>query len=393
MININRDYTISDADLTMFVSNLVQTMTRDIAEFADYGVTAANVTTLQSLGNQFELFPPDTFYLADVGIATADKDLKRTELLQATRKITNRALAKWGVNSAQYNKFGVKGLSDMTDREILATARLVVMTATDFLSQLASEGLTQDIIDDYAIIVQQFESKMNDMNTAIADRDIKTRERIAMGNQLYALVSKYCTYGKTIWENVNEAKYNDYVIYTGVGPGSLSAPQNFMFDPLNYDFRWSAVPNATSYELQSSTDGINYIVYWNGSDLMCPYEESPNQVMYFRVRARNAGGLGGFSSVIEYDFAVPLTAPLNLSYISQATTFTWSEVVGAEIYEFQYRQQTNPVWSSLNAGNVTTFYHADPVGNYIARVRAVSSPNYGPWSAELPYSVTPPQPD
>ena len=110
MENSSRNYLMPDADLMMFVSNLVQTMTRDATELADFGVLVANITALETLGNAFEVFPPDTFYLGDVGIATADKDAKREALLQATRKITNRGLVKWGQNSAQYRKFGVKGI-------------------------------------------------------------------------------------------------------------------------------------------------------------------------------------------------------------------------------------------------------------------------------------------
>ena len=41
----------------------------------------------------------------------------------------------------------------------------------------------------------------------------KTTERIAKGNELYALVAKYCNMGKLVYENINSPKYKAYLIY------------------------------------------------------------------------------------------------------------------------------------------------------------------------------------
>lgn len=338
MGNSSRDYTIPDADLMMFVSNLVQTMTRDAVPLADYSVDAADITALQTLGNQFEVFPPDIFYQADVGVAATDKDNKRIELIQATRKITNRALAKWGLNSSQYNKFGVKGISDMSDKEVLATSRLVVLTATGYLSQLSTEGLTQDIIDDYVVVSQQFEACLNAFNSAIDVRDVKTKERIALGNQLYALVVRYCTFGKTIWENVNEAKFNDYLVYTGSSPGSLGAPTGIHFTLQNMTLRWNTVENASSYVASISTDGgTTYQEVYTGSDTFFGYEPTVDGTVSLRVFAHNAGGNGPASIfTFSYFATLPAVSDLSIALISGSATMfqlTWSAIPSASIYK------------------------------------------------------------
>ena len=110
-------------------------------------------------------------------------------------------------------------------------------------------------------------------------------------------------------------------------------------------------------------------------------------MMYFRVLAHNAGGNSAPSTVIQYDFAPNLIAPGSFHYNPDTYYFTWAAVPNAEYYEFQYRAQTNPTWNSLNAGNATSFYHVDPIGNYIARVRAISGSTQGTWSLELEYTV------
>ena len=49
---------------------------------------------------------------------------------------------------------------------------------------------------------------------AIANRDNAAKERVEKANELYALLTRYCEIGKSIWYETNEAKYNDYIIYT-----------------------------------------------------------------------------------------------------------------------------------------------------------------------------------
>ena len=339
MANSNRDYAIPDADLMMFVSNLVQTMTRDALLLADYSVDVADITALQVLGNQFEVFPPDTFYQADVGVATADKDNKRIELIQATRKITNRALAKWGINSAQYNKFGVKGITDMSDKELLATSRLVVLAAESYLSQLASEGLLQSIIDDYEDLSQQFETLLNAFNNALEIRDVKTKERIALGNQLYALVSRYCIFGKTIWENVDEAKFNDYLIYTGSSPGSLQAPTGISFNLANMKISWDTLENAISYIASISTDGgASYQEVYSGSDTFFVYQPTYFGEITILVKGHNSGGNGPASYPYTFTYFDVLPAPegLTISLVSETTgliRLNFEDVASATTYK------------------------------------------------------------
>ena len=309
MNEIVRVYSMPDADLMMFASNLVQTMTRDSAEFADYAVDAAAISAFAALGNQFEEFPPDTFYSADVSIAVEDKDAIRETLINETRKITNRALVKWGEDSARYAKFGVKGISKMTDKELLATTRLVALTAENLLSQLITEGLTQDMIDDYALLSQSFESKLNALANAIEIRDTKKTERIILGNKLYSFVAKYCTLGKTIWEKVNESKFNDYIIYEK-SPGGLSAPKNFRFFRGSRVFAWDLVPNATSYAMEMSYNQTDWeqVFYeeWNETEF-----DVPEGWSYYRVRAHNGGGFGEYCDVLAIEYYRMLPTPQN----------------------------------------------------------------------------------
>ena len=248
-----REYRMTDSELCMFTSNLVQTMTRDIAEFTLRGVDATDISALEALGNAFEIFPPDSYYQSDVSIAVNDKNIKRTDLEIIVRDVVQCAIIKWGPTSPQYKKFGSQMMTSMGDMKFLTMCRQVVTTATDYLAQLADAGLTQLMIDDVNIGAQEFEENMNAINSAMETRDIKTNERIVDGNELYSYVVKYCQIGKIIWQDIDSAKYNDYVIYPTSHP-VLSKPQNLavsfdLLDPSPVTLSWDLVANATSYDV------------------------------------------------------------------------------------------------------------------------------------------------
>ena len=260
-------------------------------------------------------------------------------------------------------------------------------TSVAYNADLIANGFSAADITMIDTLSNELTTRTNDQQNYLDDTFLRTENRTEAFNKVWDEMVKISNASKMIFKD-SPARIEVFLLYPeGPGPGSLTAPQNFMFDPVNYDFSWSAVENATSYILQSSTDGTNWTEYWAGHETTCAYEESPTTIMYFRVLAHNAGGNSAPSTVIQYDFAPVLVAPTNFNYDYNTYYFTWNAVPNAEYYEFQYRAQTNPTWNSLNAGSATGFYHADPPGDYLARVRAVSGTTMGPWSVEEEYSV------
>jgi len=290
-----RNYNMPDADLCMFTSNLVGFMTRDIIEYGGYGVDAADVTAMQTLGNAFEIFPSDEIYLANVSIATEDKDAAFEALRLAIRNVTNRALNKWGEGAARYKKFGVIGMARFNDRDMLYAGRRVHLVGTEYLTDLADQGLTLLMLTTLQTAAQDFEDAMNELKDKQAERDIKAEERIEKGNELYSFVVRYCDIGKQIWENVSEAKYNDYVIYPTSYSG-LPKPQNVLahWDPADIaiTLSWDLVTGATRYEVFVSivatgapSGNYNLLNTFTSSPQMFPPVTGKRN--YFKIKAKN----------------------------------------------------------------------------------------------------------
>ena len=381
-----RNFSMSYGELIGICSGVYGFMQRDASEFLLYGVSATTISDFNDVLQDFIDLPQDQELEALEINKTFVKNERANELRIMLRPFATRAKLVFGDNDGIYNMFHKKDLSRLNDQDLYLFAKVVHDSSEEYLTELTPVGMTQDMIDDLGALILSFYNAMFAQGQAIANRDNAAKERVEKANELYALLTRYCEIGKSIWYETNEAKYNDYIIYSGTSPGSLTAPQNFMFDPINYDFSWSAVENATSYILQSSTDGTNWTEYWAGHETTCAYEESPTTIMYFRVLAHNSSGNGPASNTLQYDFAPVLIAPGNFAYDPDTYYFTWNDVPNMQYYEFQYRPVTNPNWYSLNAGVATSFLHADPPGNHLARVRAVSGTTFGPWSVELNYS-------
>ena len=78
-------------------------------------------------------------------------------------------------------------------------------------------GLTNVHIKELKALATDFDDAMEAQSDAIADREIGTMERTSIANEIYAEISRICDTGKGIWKDVNEAKYNDYIIYNTHG--------------------------------------------------------------------------------------------------------------------------------------------------------------------------------
>lgn len=339
---VQREYRLTDPELALFTSNLVSDMTRDAAEFNNFGVDSADISTLQSLGNQFEVFPSDEMLEGEAMVATDAKNEKIEQVKEEIRNMAVRVEMKWGENSGQYKRLGIKGMNNMADDTLLFTSRRVHSVMTDYLADLASEGLTQQMLNDYEALNEALESAKNTQHDKINERDVKRVERIVLGNELYSFVSKYCDIGKRIWFKIDPAKYDDYVIYKTEGglPGKVL---NLSYDMPSGALSWDepASPDPIDkYELERSTDGDNWTVVYEGAatEAQVPLLAGEN---YFRCHAHNKNGWGDWSDTLELNVGgidAPSWVKAVYSGIPPKVTeeqveVTWANVAPANMYE------------------------------------------------------------
>jgi hypothetical protein len=308
-----REYNMSDAALALFASNMVVNMTRDTVEFAVRGVTAIDITDFQTLENSFEVFPPDSNYRGLVTIETDAKNAVRDTAFNQIQLIVGFIGQEWGIQSGQYKRLDITNIANDKESVFLVKARLVVTVATEYLPTLSLIGLMQGDIDALSANAQLFEDKLNDLNTAENNRDIGTRDRINLGNEVMSEVQKFARIGKSIWLNIDEAKYDDYVISPTVH-SSLGKVQNLTgaYSPASgvelaaIDLAWDAVTGASGYELFVSIvpigqPPIQYALLDGTPDIVYTHSPIPNvpSEYYYKVRAVSPTETGADSDVLN----------------------------------------------------------------------------------------------
>ena len=291
----SKKFSMGFPELAMFASNLVVTINRDATPFAARSVTALDITAFHDLGNSFELFPPDDFYIGAIQIEVDAKNLSRDTATEKIQYISGFFEQKWGLDSGEYRQLKIHNLQQMTDDRFQVATRSVVTVATLYIADLTPIGLTQLDVDALATEAQTYEDKMNSVDAAKKLRDDKARERTELGNELYGFVVEYCKIGKLIWENVNEAKYNDYVIYPST-PDMPGKVLNMGYDMPTNTVGWDAAPNADTYQLERKfhTDPDWTVVYEDAATSVVDVPPDPGTWLY-RCRGYNADGYGTWS--------------------------------------------------------------------------------------------------
>lgn len=202
--------------LSVFVSTLRPKLSfarRDVDEFVKYGIDGAKIDAIEQALDQWANIPTDDELTGAQITATQEKDAAADALVTDMSAILTRASNQYGTHSGHYRKFGVTALSDLANGELNTAAKRMKRVAETHLADLASQGLTQEIIDTMERKRVVFEHALAKQEDAIADRDIASETRVEKANALYQQFTMLCQTGKQLWVNTNEAKYNDYIIY------------------------------------------------------------------------------------------------------------------------------------------------------------------------------------
>lgn len=139
---------------------------------------------------------------------------------------------------------------------------------------------------------------------------------------------------------------------------------------------WTPVDGASSYGVAISTNGTA----WQ-SDITTPNNFTPVPIalhgkLWYKVRARNANGLGEYSGIFERLFG--LVNVQNFAYASGS--LTWSAVEFASTYEIERTLggEAGGYIPIFSAGG-TNFNDSPGAGNWTYRIRGVNGGVRGEW--------------
>jgi len=360
--NVPAMINMSYAELISICDTVHAFMVRDTADFAGFGVDAADITAFATKNTAFIDLPTDNFLLAVMIDATDLKNSIANDLRVMLRLFAERARLTFVADSGKYGLFHTKDLSKLTDADLFLFGTEVKEAATLYATELAAGGLTAAMITSLDTKLDEFKVARVAQKEAIADRDIATTNRSAMALELYGLLTTHCETGRVIWNGVNQAKYNDYVIFGASGQLlTLYAPVEFAYDNTVHKFTWLPQDNATSYEIEVSANHVDWLPLYAGAAAEYAYIPVAGDSSEYRCRCRNTAGYGPYCESLTILYVDPLPPPASVSVTTDNLNppdiyidLSWGAVLGATFYKvFE---------SMVNIGQPAGTY--SDIGNY-----------------------------
>ena len=206
-------FRFSFAMLKQLCDNMLQLLDRDIVEFTDRGFTPAKRAAFVSQLNAFLAIPSDEVLDGMKQTATQNKDNARLALEISMRSIINMVQTVFKNFPGKQAEFGDFEISRQKDEDLVRNAKLMKDSATKYLTDLTTEGLTAAKITAFGTLLNTLDTAIDLLEKAKADRNSITENRRIEANKLYEILIEHSNRGKSIFADVSQAKYSDYVIY------------------------------------------------------------------------------------------------------------------------------------------------------------------------------------
>lgn len=211
---LRRIYHFSDARLLTVTKQKVAFMQRDAVHFEGYGINQNHFDALLQKAATFSNWQTTEEAKGRQMEITEIKKAKRRELITALEKVRIPASLAFKKGTARYKAFHHKNFVLLKDSELYLAAKVVAALGTKYLSYLLPHGLTEDVLDEIALLNAAYAEQIINQQLAQSDAVENNAGRILFGNEIYAELSRYTTLGMAIWESKSAARYNDYLIYS-----------------------------------------------------------------------------------------------------------------------------------------------------------------------------------
>lgn len=205
---------MTDAELILLIEAKIAFAGRDITDLTTRGITTAQLNSLQTDNLNFGAMPDDVQMQGIESVAAEDKEAARTTLENRLGNLRNMADNTFGSGSVAYRAFRFEGMASEDDNRLLRLAKRAWREGTANQPAMATWGCTPAFLAQLEADIQNFDDKIDDVETSKTDRIKASVLRVSTGNNLYSRIEKICNTGKDVFRTISQAKYNDYLIYT-----------------------------------------------------------------------------------------------------------------------------------------------------------------------------------
>jgi hypothetical protein len=206
-------YLFSDPRLQQLCEEKISLAGRDAQKLATQGITIAEILNLNARNTRFKDLPSDYELTGKIDEASEITATLAAQVRSAIRTILFRIDIQAEYTPIQFKDYKNKSLEPLTGYELLTFGKQLAVLSLQHLPELSSTSLTPAMVSTLSTICQEFDFALDKLRKANTDRDIISKERIKIGNELYEDLLNLCEKGKQAWATLSESKYNDYIIY------------------------------------------------------------------------------------------------------------------------------------------------------------------------------------
>ena len=185
----------------------------DVADLQRYGITEQWLDEFSTMVDEALNIEMHSSSISLQRAMTIKRDKARDALHLEIMSLMVRVQARFGLKSAEYERFNTAMMSRKTDAEFLVMARHICAEATRQLPALAIKNVTQADIDILENLTQQFSDAIDRQVSEVAARDAKTQQRIESANAIYARLVELTSFAKTHYFGRDAVRYKHYLIY------------------------------------------------------------------------------------------------------------------------------------------------------------------------------------
>lgn len=189
-------------------------LTRDLTDLTPRGVTAAKMTAFDGLIAAFRNTTEDGVMQALLSGAVDKRDALQDAMMVKIRDVAGVASLVLGAQSAEYRTFQYADINELSPAEFLIRADSICDRADIYAAQLTTRGITPAMITAIRNDFPTFQTFIKDVDTAKGNRDVNTQNRRTVANTLYSEIVVLAEIAKVYYQDRDEARYNDYIIYS-----------------------------------------------------------------------------------------------------------------------------------------------------------------------------------
>ncbi len=185
-----RNYKSKDSKLIQRFDTMHNCTFDNIIHFNPFGFTLENLDVMKKNRDRFSNLPTDEEINALKVATTQKKDDARKDLEKAMKSVIDRIGLHFGKTSIEMKQAGGEALTNLSDADFCQKARRVERTGHKYLEELKTVKLTPEILDTLNKATDLFDDLIDKQKDQVVQREIKTRERVAYGNELYTACIK-----------------------------------------------------------------------------------------------------------------------------------------------------------------------------------------------------------